>query len=123
MAETKKILIVDDEKPLANALMLKLSNEGFSPTIAGDGEEVLKLLESESFDLMLLDLMMPKMDGFGVLAELQKRQIATPVIVTSNLSQDEDKSKALQMGAKEYIVKSDTSLNEIVQHIKTLLSA
>ncbi|MFA9288633.1 MAG: response regulator transcription factor [Weeksellaceae bacterium] len=122
MADQKRILVVDDEKPLSTALQLKLTHEGFLAETADDGQEALDKAKATPYDLILLDLMMPNVDGFAVLAELQKLGHTTPVIVTTNLSQVEDKQKALSLGATEYIVKSDTPLTEIIAHIKRILN-
>ena len=119
----KKILVVDDEKPLAKALNLKLTHEGFEAKVAFDGEEALTLLEKENFDLIILDIMMPKVDGFGVMAELKKRGIATPVIVSSNLSQGEDVEKLKKAGAVDYYVKSDVPIASVVERVKKVLDS
>jgi DNA-binding response OmpR family regulator len=115
----KKILIVEDERPIAKALELKLLHSGFQPTVVFDGEAAVNALVTDTFDIMLLDLMMPKIDGFGVLNEIRKRGISLPVIVTSNLGQPEDARKAKELGAKEYFVKSDTPISVLVEKIKS----
>lgn len=122
MADGKKVLIVDDEKPLAHALQLKLNSEGFQTSTAGNGVEAVELLTKEHFDLVLLDLVMPQKDGFAVLEELKAKNVTTPVIVTSNLSQTEDFEKAKKLGAKGYFIKSDTPLAEIVAKVKAMLT-
>ncbi len=116
----KKVLVVEDEKPMARALVLKLTNAGFEAKGAYNGEEALGFLDSESFDLILMDLMMPKVDGFMAMEEFKKKGIKTPVIVTSNLSQEDDIKKAKEMGAVDYIVKSDTPIVEIVNKVAAL---
>lgn len=116
-----RILIAEDEKPMSRALELKLQKSGFETRAAYDGDEALKFLESEKFDLLLLDLMMPKKDGFGVLTEMKKRGDKTPVIVSTNLSQSEDMTRVAQLGAKDYFIKSDTPINQVVEHIKEVL--
>ncbi len=116
----KKILVTEDEKPMAKALALKLNHEGFEAQEAHNGEEALDLLAKEKFDLMLLDLMMPRMDGFSVLEKIKEAGYTTKVIVTSNLSQEEDRKRAKDLGAIDYFVKSDTPLNKIVEYIKNL---
>ena len=118
---SKKILIVDDEKPLAKALELKLSHAGFETHVANNGEDAINALKKESFSLMLLDLIMPKMDGFKVLEEMKKLKKKPPVIVLSNLSQSEDMDKAKKLGAKGFFIKSDTSLAEVVKQVNTYL--
>ena len=116
-----KILIAEDEKPMARALELKLNKEGFDAHAVFNGEEVLEAVKKESYDLLLLDLIMPKKDGFSVLAALKELKNTMPVIVSSNLSQDEDMQRAHKMGAKDYFVKSNTPINEIVTRVKKAL--
>lgn len=119
---TKKILIAEDEKPMANALSLKLRSVGFETTLVYDGESAISAVREFSFDLIILDLVMPKKDGFFVLAELKKLKITTSVIVSSNLSQDEDIKRAKELGARDYFIKSDTTLAEIVEKVKQAMT-
>lgn len=118
-----KILVAEDDKFLMKVYQAKLTKEGFDVKIAGDGEEVGKLLQTFIPDIILLDLMMPKMDGFAVLSQLKSRDQYKniPVIVMSNLSQAEDKKKALSMGAIDYIVKSDNPIQGIVDKVKSYI--
>ena len=120
MAQKKKILIAEDEKSMANALELKLNKSGFEAKAVYDGEQALTALTETNYDLMLLDLMMPKLDGFGVLEGIKKKNLKVKVIVTSNLSQEEDIKRAKSLGAVDYIVKSDTPIQAIVEKIKKL---
>ena len=117
----KKILIGEDEKAIARALQLKLSNSGYEVTNAFDGQEVIDFVEKEQFDLILLDLIMPKVDGFGVMTKLKEKGNTVPVIILSNLSQAEDTEKAKELGAKDFFVKSNTPLSEIVNHVQEVL--
>ena len=117
----KKILIAEDEKPMANALGLKLRSVGFETTLVYDGESAISAARESPFDLILLDLVMPKKDGFYVLEELKKLKITTPVIVSSNLSQEEDIKRARELGARDYFIKSDTTLAQIVEKVKQAL--
>lgn len=114
----KKVLVVEDEKPMAHALELKLSKADFEVVVASDGEEAINCLQNGGFDLILLDIMLPKLDGFGVLEKMKELKINTPVIMSSNLGQEEDKKKALSMGAVDYIIKSDVPIAEIVEKVK-----
>jgi DNA-binding response OmpR family regulator len=114
----KHILIVEDERPLAHALELKLQHEGFETTVANNGKDGLDLIVSGAFDVVLLDMMMPVMDGFQVLQELQGKPDLPIVFVLSNLSQHEDESRVLAAGAKKYFIKSDTPLAVIVEEVK-----
>jgi len=118
----KKIIIVEDEKPMLKVLTIKLENEGFEIETASDSDELFQKLIKEKFDLIILDLMLPKMSGFEILEKLKGESIQTPVIIASNLSQEEDRKRATELGAVDYIVKSDTSLVEIVNKIKAFLS-
>lgn len=117
----KKILIVEDDKPIAKALQLKLIHAGFEATVAGDGDEALENLNKNNFQIILLDLMMPKKDGFAFLAEMKAKKNKTPVIILSNLSQEGDMQKAKGLGAAGYFVKSNTPLVEIVAKVKKIL--
>ncbi len=117
----KKILIAEDEKPMARALELKLNHSGFDAKAVFDGTEAIAALEKEKFDLIILDLIMPEMDGFGVLLELKKRKIKTPVIVISSLSQQEDIDRVKELGVKDYFVKSSIPIAKFVSHIKRVI--
>ncbi len=114
----KKILIVEDEKPMARALELKLKHADFDAKAVFNGEECISELEKEKYDLILLDLVMPRMDGFSVLKKIKEMKIDTPVIIISNLSQKDDESKAKELGAKDFFIKSNTSIASIVEKIK-----
>lgn len=116
----KKVLIVEDEKPLAHALQLKLEHEGYSVIVASNGRECLDLLQSQPFDVVLLDLIMPELDGFQVLEQMQKLEKRPAVFVLSNLSQHEDEERVLSLGARKFFIKSDTPLTTIINEIKTL---
>lgn len=118
MADQKRVLIVEDEKPLSHALELKLQREGFAVTVAHNGQEALDTIAAGGYDVMLLDLMMPAMDGFQVLQQLQGLPSHPVVFVLSNLSQHEDEERVLALGAKKYFIKSDTPLSTIVEEVK-----
>lgn len=119
----KKILIVEDEKPLAEALSLKLEHAGYETARAIDGKQALDLIKDGGIDLVILDLVMPNLDGFGVLTELKNIGNQTPVIVASNLSQAEDEKKAKELGAKDYFIKSDVSISELVEKVKAIIAS
>lgn len=116
----KRVLIIEDERPLAHALDLKLTHEGFETKVATNGKEGFDLIRGGTFDVVLLDMMMPVMDGFQVLDELKKiTDIKHPVVfVLSNLSQREDESRVIEAGAAKYFIKSDTPLSVIVDEVK-----
>lgn len=120
-ATGKKILIVEDEKPMAHAMERKLFHAGFAATVVNNGEEALAALEKEPFSLVLLDLMMPKMDGFATLEAIRGKGITTPVIILSNLSQQEDEKRARALGANDFLVKSNTPIAGIVDKVTKFL--
>ena len=122
MRTPKKILIIEDEKTLSRALELKLTRAGFTVMAVFNGEDGVAILQKESFDLILLDLIMPKMDGFGVLANLKELDITTPVIVLTNLGQENDVQRTKEFGVKEFFIKSNTPIGTIVERVKKLLT-
>lgn len=113
--------MVEDERPMAHALQLKLTHANFEVETAENGEEGLKLIEKQDFSLILLDLVMPKVDGFLVLEKMKQKKIKTPVMVLSNLSQEEDEKRAKALGAKAFFVKSDTPIASIVEDVQKFL--
>ena len=121
MKTSKKILIIEDEKTLAKALQFKLTRSGFTVSTVFNGEEGITLLEKETFDLILLDLIMPKVDGFAVLEILKTKQIKTPVVVLTNLGQENNMQRAKEFGVKEFFIKSNTPIATIVERVIKLL--
>jgi DNA-binding response OmpR family regulator len=117
----KKVLIAEDERPMANALSLKLQSVGLKTQIVYDGEAATTALKKLKYDLLVLDLVMPRKDGFYVLQELRKLKTAPPVIVISNLGQEDDKKKAKALGVRDYLIKSDTTLAMIIEQVKRVL--
>ncbi len=116
-----RILIVEDEKPLSHALQLKLTHEGYDVVVASTGTEGMARAKEGGFDLLLLDLILPETDGFSILEALHGTS-KMPVVVLSNLGQDEDRKRAKDLGALQYLVKSNTPLADIVTLIKQTLS-
>lgn len=117
----KKILIAEDEKPLLHALTLKLQHEGFIVETASDGHECIAALQQDDYGILLLDLIMPTVDGFQVMEHLQKHPKSIHIFVLSNLSQDEDVQRAFQLGAEKFYVKANTALSTIVTDVKALV--
>ncbi len=118
---TKKVLIIEDEKTLAKALELTLTHAGFSVVSVFNGKDGILLLEQSAFDIILLDLMMPKVDGFAVLRALHKQQITTPVMMLSNLNQENYILKAKELGAKDFLIKSDTPIAAVIERVRQLV--
>jgi len=123
----KRILIAEDEQALSRVLSLKLINSGFLCDIASDGKDALSKVETTKYDLILLDLVMPVMDGFNFLKGLdflEKRKVITKkplVIVLSNLSQKSDMDQAKALGAIDFFIKSDIQLADLIKHINKVL--
>ncbi|OGY30961.1 MAG: hypothetical protein A3A57_01435 [Candidatus Woykebacteria bacterium RIFCSPLOWO2_01_FULL_41_12] len=115
-----KVLLVEDE-PIVNRMYEKaLRFEGHEVDVVEDGEAALSHLESFSPDLVLLDIMMPKMDGFTVLSKIRenKKYMDLPVVILTNLAGAEDTKKAMSLGATSYLVKSDLEPSKIVAEIE-----
>ncbi len=122
MAST--ILIIEDDKFLRQLIAQKLLKEGYDVSEAIDGEEGLKKVKEEKPDLVLLDLILPGIDGFEVLSQLGKDESLSqiPVIILSNLGQKEDVERGLNLGAIDYLIKAHFTPGEIIEKIKKALS-
>ena len=118
-----KILFVEDEPNLQKTISEVLVQEGYKVFGAGDGEEGLKIAKQEKPNLILLDLILPKKDGFEVLKELKADNDLKdiPVIVLTNLEGVGDVEKALEIGATTYLVKANYKLEDVVAKIKEIL--
>lgn len=119
-----KILVVEDEEILLTALREELNQSGYETEGAVDGEDGLAKVKSFTPDLVLLDLVMPKMDGMQVLKKLKEDESTRDlsVVILTNLSDYERISEALSLGAKDYLVKANYSLNDLLEKVKTVLS-
>ncbi|MEJ5185631.1 MAG: response regulator transcription factor [Candidatus Geothermincolales bacterium] len=115
----RRILIIEDERPLAEALAYSLGREGYLVEVAGDGETGLSRSLEEDFDLILLDLMLPGLDGLEVCRELRKVK-DTPVIVITARDSDVDKVVGLEMGADDYVTKPFNP-RELLARVKAVL--
>ena len=115
-----KILLVEDEDSLAKALAAKLRQAGFAVAGANNGKEALRILAGQAFDVVLLDLLMPEMDGFAFLHQFRRSDRRTPVAVLSNLGQPEDMAHAKSLGAHVYLIKANTPLEAVVACAKRL---
>jgi len=119
----KTILIIEDDKFLRELIVRKLTEEGFGVSEAVDGEEGIKKIKEEKPDLVLLDLILPGIDGFEVLSQMRKESALSsiPVIILSNLGQKDDVEKGLKMGAVDYLIKAHFTPGEIIEKIKVVL--
>jgi len=115
----KKIVLADDEQFIAIAYKDGLERAGYDITVAHNGAEALEAVKSTKPDLVLLDLIMPKLNGFEVLKAIKADPAIKdiPVIILSNLSQPTDETEARQSGALDFIVKADISLKDLVERI------
>lgn len=115
----KRLLVAEDDRFLGNAYRMKLTKAGYDFKLVSDGEEALAVIDDFKPDVMLLDLVMPKKDGFSTLEEIRKNKKFKdlPIIVASNLGQKEDLDRAKILGATDYIVKSDISMEDIVTKV------
>lgn len=121
--EKKKILFVEDEKRLHNILSPLLEKAGYEVFDAYDGELGLKILDEKTPDLILLDLILPKKDGFDFLASMKKKSDKKdlPVIILTNLEEKYDIEKALSYGVRAYLVKTNYRPTEIVEKVQEIL--
>ncbi len=119
----KYILLVEDDKFLQQLYLELLISEGFHATSSGDGIEALKLIKSKSWDLILLDVMLPGLDGFQIMDELEKsdKDKISKIVYLTNLDGNDDDLKKLKK-AQNYLIKSDMSPPEFVEKVKALLS-
>ncbi|MEI6580676.1 MAG: response regulator [bacterium] len=117
----KRVLIVEDDQHISKVYEIQLAKEGLFTILARDGEEAVKMVENEKPDLIILDLMLPKKDGFWVLEEMRKnsKYSKIPILVISNLGQKTDAARALELGATEYLVKIDHPIQELVDRINS----
>ena len=120
-----KIVIVEDEEILIKVLREKFEKEGFKVSLAADGVEAVSVIKKAKPDIVLLDLVLPKKDGFEVLEELKSSGDLKmiPVIILSNLGQDEEIKRALKLGAVDYLVKTQHPINEVVEKVREYLMA
>jgi len=120
----KKILLIEDDEQIRNMYQVAFEAQGFSCQTAEDGTKGLEMVKNDKPDLVLLDIMMPNVDGMTVLTELKKDPELSmiPVIMLSNLSVQEGIDNAMALGAKDYINKSMVKPREVVEKVKTILS-
>ena len=123
--QPRRILVAEDDRFLRKASEMALKRRGYTVLTAADGEEALRTAQSALPDLVLLDLIMPKLNGFDVLQALKKDAPTAhiPVIILSNLGQDRDVQQAMEAGAAAYLVKTDLSLQSLVERVEEALTA
>ncbi|KKP97922.1 MAG: hypothetical protein US25_C0001G0003 [Candidatus Moranbacteria bacterium GW2011_GWE1_36_7] len=121
--EKKKILIIEDDIVLQKALAEYLASENFEVKCSSDGEVGIKMAIEESPDLILLDIVLPKKDGYAVLEDVRKTESIknVPIVLLTNLGSISDVEKALGLGATTYLVKADYKLEEVTAKVKEIL--
>ena len=121
----KKILIVEDEQSLVDIMAAKLKDEGFEVATAGDGEAGLKKALEWKPDVILLDVMMPKMDGMAMLREVRKHDELRKIqiIMLTNLSDSEKVNEAMQHGVFDFLVKSNWEIDDLVKEVRAKVMA
>ncbi|MDH5762348.1 MAG: response regulator transcription factor [Nitrospinota bacterium] len=120
MSKKNKILLVEDEKHLAKGLSYNLGKEGYQVTVAEDGLAALGCLEQEEFDMMILDLMLPKMGGMEVIKKVRETNIRFPILMLTAKTTDEDRTLGLEAGADDYLAKP-FHLPELLLRVKGIL--
>lgn len=116
-------MVVEDDPHISKVYVIKLTQEGLEPMHATDGEEAIEMMRRDKPDLVMLDLMLPKKDGFWVMEEMSKDTNLSPipVMVLSNLGQEQDKERAMILGAKDYMVKADNPIKDVIDKVKKQL--
>ncbi len=119
----RKILFIEDDPLIVKIYTTRLTADGHQVLSADNGEQGLKLAQEQKPDLIILDIMMPKMDGFGVLMQLKGDEAtkSIPIIVYSNLAQEEEIARAKSLGANDFVIKANLSPTEMVEKIKSYL--
>ena len=119
----KKIVVIEDQEDLGEALLEALKDKGYEAKLASTGEAGVELIEKEYPDLLLLDFLLPGIDGLEVLERLKAKRDETPlpVVMLSNLDNPEDLSRAREYGIEEYLVKSDWRLEDVMEVVRKAL--
>ena len=123
LAEKKFVLVIEDDKFLKELLMKKFTKEGFEAQNAVDAESAFRILEDRKPNIVLCDLILPGIDGFGILEHIKKDPITAdvPVVILSNLGQQEDLDKAMGLGATDFMIKANFTLDEIVAKVRSII--
>lgn len=119
----KKILIIEDDEHIARVYEMKFLKEGYNTVLVANGEQAVEKVTSEKPNLIILDLMVPKKDGFAILEEIKNNSsiASIPVLVLSNLGGKDDRERALGLGANDYMVKVENSMQEVIDRAKKYL--
>lgn len=123
MSENQKILLIEDDESLRNLLSKKLRSDGLDVVEAVNGEDALEKVQKENPALIILDLVLPLMDGFEVLRKVRHEMLNTmPIIVLSNLGQREDIDRVISFGANDYLIKTNFTPSDVLERVKKFLT-
>ncbi len=117
MSNIKKILVVEDTQELRELLGMNLKEAGFEVEVASNGVESLEIMKKAPVDLVLMDIVMPDMNGYEVLAKLNEMRIMTPVIIYSNMPEIESRNEAIKLGAVDYFEKAEIPIEVVIEKI------
>ncbi len=119
MLDTKKVLIIEDDNMISSMYRTKLEQDGYNVIIANDGAEGLDKARERMPDIILLDVIMPQLDGFTVLKELRENMnVKVPIVMLTNLGTDEDQEKGYNLGASDYLVKANLTPSQVSETIQ-----
>lgn len=123
MTKTKKVLLVEDDPFIADIYLTKLKETGFSVETAKDGREALEKIKEKKPDLLLLDIVLPGIDGWEILKEVKKNEAwkDIKILILSNLEQKPEIEKGLRLGADKYLVKAHYTPSEVIEEVKGVL--
>jgi DNA-binding response OmpR family regulator len=118
-----KIAIVDDDPMISDIYQKKFSDQGFDVVLASSGEQILEIAKKQKIDVILLDLLIPRMDGFEVIKNIRSGNYDSDIkiIVSSNLSEKEDRERALKLGADGFVIKAQFTPSQMVEEIKKII--
>ena len=119
----KKILIIEDDEHISRVYEMRFLKDGYNTVLVANGEQAVEKVTSEKPNLIILDLMVPRKDGFAILEEIKKNPstVSIPVLVLSNLGGKDDQKRALGLGANDYMVKVENSMQEVIERAKKFL--
>jgi two-component system OmpR family response regulator len=117
----KRVLVVEDDQPTARALATQLEERGYAVRTVPDGESALKAFAAEPADLVILDLLLPKLRGSDVLSRLRQQGVTVPVVVATNFDEAEERQRLLDLGVAAYFLKANSQLRDIIEAVERLL--
>ncbi len=123
MPAKANILVAEDDAVLRDVYVKKFSLAGFELRTAKNGQEAVEAIEKQAPDLLILDLNMPVLDGFGVLEKFPRKDRAFPVIVLTNFGDTRNKERGVQLGADDFFIKSEMTIKSLLEKVQTLMQA